>query len=126
MASQSCSGALEFVDGGVINAATITNSQIVTSIIQNSAFESGRIANLVSIDDASASLIAKAFLSLGKEDLKALATVILGAAELPAATEQPALEEGNLSRQHYGSADAVLGTPNKWLTVGDGAVPLYK
>lgn len=126
MASQSCSGALEFVDGGVINAATVTNSQVVTTVIQNSVFEAGRIANLVSIDDASASLIANAFLRLGKTDLKNIASAILGAAELPEATEQPALEEGNLSRQHYGSADAVLGTPDKWLTVGDGAVPLYK
>ncbi len=124
MASQSCSGALEFVDGGVINATTVTNSQIVTSVIQNSAFEAGRITNLVSIDDASASLIAKAFLSLGEDDLKRLATAILGAAELPTAP-QPSLNEGNLSRQHYGSADAVLGKPDKWLTVGGGAVPLY-
>lgn len=125
MATSSCAGALEFVDGGTIKDASMIGGDIIKTKITNSTFTTGNIETLQNIDGLSALVIAETIAKLKPAELQNLATAILRAAEVGDASA-PASSEGDVARTHYGKSDAVLGEPDQWLAVAGGAIPLYK
>ncbi|MBD5585314.1 MAG: hypothetical protein HDQ88_09550 [Clostridia bacterium] len=141
----SCCDDREFMRGGVIVDATISNSTIQGSTITDSTFNNGTITNLSSIDAPSAKKIADAISKLGnaqlaplaealanamaalsKEQLAALAKALADAmlsAQATAPTET--LADKGLPATMVGTRDLNLGRPAKWLKMGNYAVPAY-
>lgn len=122
--SQSCGG-LEYIPGGVINGSTIINSQISNGTISGSTIESSIINSLVSIDAASAQVIANAIAALPPSQLKPLLDALLAAFVPDTQTDPPSTETGRIPTTIYGDATGLLGKPAAFGGLGAYSVPLY-
>lgn len=141
----SCCDDREFMRGGVIVEATISNSKIQGSIVSDSILNNDTITNLTAIDSPSAKKIADAISKLGNTQLAPLAEALANAmaalskeqlaelakaladAMLSAQAKAPAetLADKGLPATMVGTRDLNLGRPAKWLKMGTYAVPAY-
>lgn len=121
-------GNLEFVSGGVITGSTIMDSHITNSTISNSTFTAGTIANLTSIDEASAKIVADAIAALSAEQLKALASALFAAISVTPAEFPVSSESDKIPTTMYGGRGALLGQPDIVLPTSDPnyVVPAYR
>lgn len=121
-------GSIEFVDGGVINNATMTNSTIQGSVINGSAIEASSLSRITAVDADTAVVIANVIAKLDTEQLRALAKAITDAmpdtietALGPAHTKDDALPTELAGGRQY-----VLGSPMGWLKMQGVVIPAYQ
>lgn len=123
--SNTC-GEIRFMEGGTIKDATILNSQMVNSVISSSTIDSSSITNLSSIDSASARVIMQAIAALSPADLQVLINVLLDAmVAVGNISTTTGCAEGNMPAAYLGDDDYFLGKPDGWLSVSNGAIPVY-
>ena len=128
--------------GGRVENAEIASSTITTPNISDPTITHGTatetnlvdcsLESLVKIDDASASLIADALASLPADSLTAFAHAILSHLE-PAVPETIPVDktvsigsDESISTSVAGDRTTLLGAPDKWISLADGAVPVYR
>ena len=70
-------GEIKFLDGGIIKNAQILDSNLLSCLLSNCTFDSGKISNLLEIDAASAGRIFDAFQNIDPDKLKNLAKLLL-------------------------------------------------
>lgn len=125
--SDSCCS-LEFARGGVINESSVTNSQIVNSTVQASTITASSIEMLVSIDAASAVVIAEALAKLSSAQLKSLAEAIHNAHGAVYGAEPVRSSSGEeLPTTVVGQRTFLLGEPDAWEMRKDGlCAPVFR
>lgn len=125
--SDSCCS-LEFARGGVIDESSVTNSQIVNSIVQASTITASSIEMLASIDTASAVVIAEALAKLSLAQLKSLAEAIHNAHGAVYGAEPVKSSSGEeLPTTVVGQRTFLLGEPDAWEMRKDGlCAPVFR
>ena len=125
--SDSCCS-LEFARGGVIDESSVTNSQIVNSTVQASTITASAIEMLVSIDAASAVVIAEALARLSPAQLKSLAEAIHNAHGAVYGAEPVRSSSGEeLPTTVVGQRTFLLGEPDAWEMRKDGlCAPVFR
>lgn len=125
--SDSCCS-LEFARGGVIDESSVTNSQIVNSTVQASTITASSIEMLVSIDAASAVVIAEALARLSPAQLKSLAEAIHNAHGAVYGAEPVRSSSGEeLPTTVVGQRTFLLGEPDAWEMRKDGlCAPVFR
>lgn len=125
--SDSCCS-LEFARGGVIDESSVTNSQIVNSTVQASTITASSIEMLVSIDAASAVVIAEALAKLSSAQLKSLAEAIHNAHGAVYGAEPVRSSSGEeLPTTVVGQRTFLLGEPDAWEMRKDGlCAPVFR
>lgn len=125
--SDSCCS-LEFARGGVIDESSVTNSQIVNSTVQASTITASSIEMLVSIDAASAVVIAEALAKLSPAQLKSLAEAIHNAHGAVYGAEPVRSSSGEeLPTTVVGQRTFLLGEPDAWEMRKDGlCAPVFR
>lgn len=124
--SNTC-GEIRFMEGGTIKDATILNSQMVNSVISSSTIDSSSITNLSSIDSASARVIMQAIAALPPSDLRVLIDALLAALRggVDFSTAVTCLDN-SIPATMFGNDEFLLGAPDGWITIADGAIPVYR
>lgn len=127
MANGSACGGVRYVDGGVIQSASIVSSQIVNSSLENSAIRGCSLENTTSVDRITAEKIAAQLATLDQASLNALATALNLARSAQVTQNRPAVStEESLSTTVLGNRDMLLGRPTAWGEYADGyIIPLF-
>lgn len=126
-------GENSFLDGGVMQNGTITNSQLTNSTFLAGRIDSATVANssienLTALDETSARVIANALAALPAQQLKLLADAILAQMqESPTAltTAPDTTDAPVLSTVVFGDRDKLLGAPAMWIKQGEFKVPAF-
>ncbi len=119
-------GEIRFMEGGTIKDSTVVSSSVVNSSVSSSNVDSSSITNLSSIDSASVRVIVQQIASLPTSDLAGLLAALLSLASSGTSHVEPDCLEGNFPAAVAGSGDFVLGKPDGWLNIADGAIPVYQ
>lgn len=120
-------GKVEFMDGGVFNAGTVSNGSVVGCSVSGSLIDSSCIKNTTETDKQTALVFANAIAQLSTEELRALALAIAKAlpdaqpVAGPERTQTEALPTAIAGGRHF-----VLGAPAGWLDMRGLVVPAYK
>ena len=148
-------GDLSFVDGGVIQNATVLGSNVTGSDITNSTLDNVTLEHLRDIDNPSTQTLAEALAlhetvngtiaggiaandqamrtlvtamaQLDKLQLMALAKALWDALDFhPKPTTGPsATEAESLPTTVLGSREQLMGAPTQWLEAESGIIPVY-
>ena len=109
-------GELGPIEGGLvkdstIQDSTITGSEFIGGAVKSSDLEGCSLKGLVSVDEASAGVIASA---------------IAGAGSVTQGTPEAMASGSELPTGVYGSRDALLGQPAAWIEIGGFVVPAFR
>ena len=122
-----CGCRSESMEGGFIKSADIIHSDLTNCAITNGSLDTISLRNLTELDEASTNVICEAFVRfMTPAQLQTLAEKILQAMQAAGSAPAKDVGDGSLPVKVLGERTALMGEPQRWVTIGDGVIPCYR